>query len=71
MFNNANQHINVYGDDIEVDYRGYEVQRDDFNTSFHPVLSSVCFEIPIIVLLKRAISFDCINTSYFSRLFCF
>ena len=25
MFNNANQHINVYGDDIEVDYRGYEV----------------------------------------------
>ena len=26
VFNNANQHINVYGDDIEVDYRGYEVQ---------------------------------------------
>lgn len=25
VFNNANQHINVYGDDIEVDYRGYEV----------------------------------------------
>lgn len=31
MFNNANQHINVYGDDIEVDYRGYEVNRHDFN----------------------------------------
>ena len=25
IFNNANQNINVYGDDIEVDYRGYEV----------------------------------------------
>ena len=27
MFNNANQHINVYGDDVEVDYRGYEVTK--------------------------------------------
>lgn len=26
VFNNAHQHINVYGDDVEVDYRGYEVQ---------------------------------------------
>ena len=26
VFNNANQHINVYGDDVEVDYRGYEVK---------------------------------------------
>lgn len=25
VFNNANEHINVYGDDVEVDYRGYEV----------------------------------------------
>ena len=25
IFNNANEHINVYGDDIEVDYRGYQV----------------------------------------------
>lgn len=25
VFNNAHQHINVYGDDVEVDYRGYEV----------------------------------------------
>nr|KAG5710640.1 hypothetical protein BaRGS_013286 [Batillaria attramentaria] len=24
VFNNANQNINVYGDDVEVDYRGYE-----------------------------------------------
>lgn len=27
VFNNANQHINVYGDDVEVDYRGYEVYK--------------------------------------------
>jgi hypothetical protein len=27
IFNNANQHINVYGDDVEVDYKGYEVLR--------------------------------------------
>ena len=25
VFNNANQQINVYGDEVEVDYRGYEV----------------------------------------------
>ena len=27
IFNDARQQINVYGDDIEVDYRGYEVSR--------------------------------------------
>lgn len=27
IFNDAKQQINVYGDDIEVDYRGYEVGR--------------------------------------------
>ncbi|KAI0221788.1 GPI-anchor transamidase [Lamellibrachia satsuma] len=30
VFNNAYQHINVYGDDIEVDYRGYEVTVENF-----------------------------------------
>ncbi|KAK3715938.1 hypothetical protein QZH41_016505, partial [Actinostola sp. cb2023] len=25
VFNNVNQHINLYGDDVEVDYRGYEL----------------------------------------------
>lgn len=30
VFNNANQHIDVYGDDIEVDYRGYEVTVENF-----------------------------------------
>ncbi|CAG0887197.1 unnamed protein product [Cyprideis torosa] len=30
VFNNAQQHINVYGDDVEVDYRGYEVTVENF-----------------------------------------
>lgn len=28
--NNADQHINIYGDDIEVDYRGYDVTVHNF-----------------------------------------
>lgn len=30
VFNNANQHIDVYGEDVEVDYRGYEVTVENF-----------------------------------------
>lgn len=30
VYNNAYQHINVYGDDVEVDYRGYEVTVENF-----------------------------------------
>ncbi|KAL7041418.1 hypothetical protein ACKWTF_000766 [Chironomus riparius] len=30
VFNNVNQNINVYGDDVEVDYRGYEVTVENF-----------------------------------------
>jgi len=30
VFNNQNQHIDVYGDDVEVDYRGYEVTVENF-----------------------------------------
>ncbi|XP_018320138.1 putative GPI-anchor transamidase [Agrilus planipennis] len=30
VFNNANQHINVYGEDVEVDFRGYEVTVENF-----------------------------------------
>lgn len=30
VFNNANQHLNVYGDDVEVDYRGYDVTVENF-----------------------------------------
>ncbi|KAG0722175.1 putative GPI-anchor transamidase [Chionoecetes opilio] len=30
VFNNAHQHINVYGEDVEVDYRGYEVTVENF-----------------------------------------
>jgi glycosylphosphatidylinositol transamidase (GPIT) subunit GPI8 len=41
VFNNANQHINVYGDDVEVDYRGYEVST---HTSERTLLSvHTCF----------------------------
>lgn len=30
IYNNAHHHINVYGDDVEVDYRGYEVTVENF-----------------------------------------
>jgi GPI-anchor transamidase subunit K len=30
VFNNENEMINVYGDDVEVDYRGYEVTVKNF-----------------------------------------
>ena len=30
VFNNAKGHINLYGDDVEVDYRGYEVTVQNF-----------------------------------------
>lgn len=30
VFNNANRRMNVYGDDVEVDYRGYEVTVENF-----------------------------------------
>jgi len=30
VYNNANQQIDVYGDDIEVDYRGYDVTVENF-----------------------------------------
>lgn len=26
VYNNAQQHINLYGEDVEVDFRGYEVK---------------------------------------------
>lgn len=30
MYNNAQQHINLYGEDVEVDFRGYEVTVENF-----------------------------------------
>ena len=30
VYNNAHQHINLYGEDVEVDYRGYEVTVENF-----------------------------------------
>ena len=45
VYNNAHEHINVYGDDVEVDYRGYEVcfscRSHSFNISFS-VSKEVC-----------------------------
>lgn len=47
VFNNANQHINVYGDDVEVDYRGYEVLQAALNfilsffTQFTAIMSNM------------------------------
>ena len=33
VFNNADQQLNVYGDDVEVDYRGYEVSANIISCS--------------------------------------
>ena len=30
VYHNSNQKINIYGDDVEVDYRGYEVTAENF-----------------------------------------
>jgi len=30
VFNNANQKLDLYGDNVEVDYRGYEVTVENF-----------------------------------------
>ena len=42
VFNNAYQHIDVYGDDIEVDYRGYEVGIIDTVITIETALSYIC-----------------------------
>lgn len=34
VFNNADQQLNVYGDDVEVDFRGYEVLNSSFHSCF-------------------------------------
>jgi len=38
VFNNADQQLNVYGDDVEVDFRGYEV-------SLFPLLTLLIFSV--------------------------
>ena len=64
MFNNADEHINVYGDDIEVDYRGYEVCMQGFlsaergkghsNTNFIDTTSG-------ITIVLRRLAENCYN----------
>jgi phosphatidylinositol glycan class K len=39
VFNNAIQHINVYGDDVEVDYRGYEVSTHSLERKLYSKLN--------------------------------
>lgn len=48
VFNNANEQINVYGDDVEVDYRGYEVRK----------ICLLCFwsQLKQVHLLKQCVS---------------
>lgn len=46
VFNNADQQLNVYGDDVEVDFRGYEV----LNGSIHSCFLSFKFAIDFIII---------------------
>ena len=48
MFNNANQHINVYGDDVEVDYRGYEVKEGEKKKINKTKTFRFCFHFTVI-----------------------
>ncbi len=52
VFNNANQQINVYGDEVEVDYRGYEVGGVGGRGQGLAVLS-VCIHSVILVSLDH------------------
>lgn len=56
VFNNANQQINVYGDDIEVDYRGYEVS---FNTQWLEATPKMTCAINVWVLITWPSWFWC------------
>lgn len=42
VFNNADQQLNVYGDDVEVDYRGYEVISARYTRLLFVELFSIC-----------------------------
>ena len=54
VFNNAKQHINVYGDDIEVDYRGYEVTVENFLR----VLTGACVCMCVCVCVRVCMHAD-------------
>lgn len=41
VFNNAHQHINVYGEDVEVDYRGYEVSNIESGVQLSAIQATV------------------------------
>lgn len=51
VFNNADQQLNVYGDDVEVDYRGYEVRNVAFfRLHCFQFYNAVMFRLPLRIL---------------------
>lgn len=50
IFNNAHEQINVYGDDVEVDYRGYEVRMLSHHYSSHSSFTFGYFSIMVFLL---------------------
>ena len=48
VFNNQNQQIDVYGDDVEVDYRGYEVSTERKKPFwYHKMLRMLLFTLSV------------------------
>ena len=55
VFNNQNQQIDVYGDDVEVDYRGYEVS---INESKQPLWYHKMLRMPLLTLRVASTTMD-------------
>ena len=62
VFNNANQHNNLYDETVEVDYRGYEVTAQ----SFLDVLNGA--PLPFLLLVQRLKFSVCRGVSQFALL---
>lgn len=62
IFNNREQAINVYGDDVEVDYRNYDVTVE----SFIRYISQLCHAVPLLASFTTAVeSFLVVNLIVF------
>ena len=55
VFNNQNQQIDVYGDDVEVDYRGYGVS---INESKQPLWYHKMLRMPLLTLRVASTTMD-------------
>ena len=55
VFNNQNQQIDVYGDDVEVDYRGYEVST---NQGKQPLWYHKMLRMPLLTLRVASTTMD-------------